>query len=170
MATVKKGSKAAKAKMAKVRAAKKLTSKVNELKRKQLRKSGRDYQTSVKLTNSGGYLYPYNRAVDERKKAKRPGKRVTDWGTTYYERRVNRSDAKGSLTGIAGIKNDVLSQINDLNRKIEKYTEMKNTYSKMSKNKNIAIEDRKHYKYMENLASKNTNSFKRQITSLKKLI
>lgn len=99
MATVKKGSKAAKAKMAKVRAAKKLTSKVNELKRKQLRKSGRDYQTSVKLTNSGGYLYPYNRAVDERKKAKRPGKRVTDWGTTYYERRVNRSDAKGSLTG-----------------------------------------------------------------------
>ncbi len=119
MATIKKGSKAAKAKMAKVRAAKKLTSKVNKLKRKQLRKSGRDYQTSVKWTNSGGYLYPYNRAVDEEKKAQRPGKRVTDWGTTYYERRVNRSDAKGSLTGtIKGVHSKNLVNLKNLHNEV----------------------------------------------------
>lgn len=28
-----------------------------------------------------------------------PGKRTTEWGTTYYERRKNRSDADGSFTG-----------------------------------------------------------------------
>jgi len=31
--------------------------------------------------------------------AMEPGKRTTEWGTTYYERRKNRSDAPNSFTG-----------------------------------------------------------------------
>ena len=152
MATVKKGSKAAKAKMAKVRAAKKLTSKVNELKRKQLRKSGRDYQTSVKLTNSGGRIYKYNRAVDEEKKAQRPGKRVTDWGTTYYERRVNRSDAKGSLTGLGASMYDIRDRIEkELNNALSNFNTLK--FHKKSLGKNFTNEAllKKYPKYIASL-------------------
>lgn len=41
-----------------------------------------------------------NKYLDMLKKAKPPGKRVTDTGYVYYENRKNRSDAKGKLTGI----------------------------------------------------------------------
>ena len=49
---------------------------------------------------------------DKRYQAKKPGKRLTKWGTTYYENRENRSD-KGKLLGF----NDItLTRINnDLN-------------------------------------------------------
>jgi hypothetical protein len=33
-----------------------------------------------------------NRRIDRRFKAKKPGKRRTAWGSTYYEKRRNRSD------------------------------------------------------------------------------
>jgi hypothetical protein len=33
-----------------------------------------------------------NTFMDKRFMAKKPGKRKTSWGTTYYERRKNRSD------------------------------------------------------------------------------
>jgi hypothetical protein len=98
MATPKKGSKSAKAKMAKVRAA---------IKRKKspAKKSKSvivtERQTPVKWTNAGdGYLYQYNKEKDRAKKgAKRPGKRISKDGNVYYEYRVNRSDKSGSLTG-----------------------------------------------------------------------
>lgn len=86
---LKKGSAAAKAKMAKVRKAKKNYILVEK-----------DRQTKVKTTNSGGYLYPYNKAKDKANKAMPPGKRISKkTGNPYWEYRVNRSDKKGSLTG-----------------------------------------------------------------------
>jgi hypothetical protein len=86
---VKKGSAEAKRKMAKVRKAKKNYVLVESNK-----------QTPVKTTNSGGYLYNYNKKKDESKKAMPPGKRISKkTGKSYWEYRVNRSDKKGSLTG-----------------------------------------------------------------------
>jgi len=43
-----------------------------------------------------------NRRYDIMKQAMTPGKRVTSWGTTYYESRANRSD-KGKLLGVETI-------------------------------------------------------------------
>lgn len=86
---VKKGSAEAKRKMAKVRKAKKNYVLVEK-----------DRQTKVKTTNSGGYIYNYNKKKDERRKAMPPGKRISKkTGNPYWEYRVNRSDKKGSLTG-----------------------------------------------------------------------
>ena len=57
-------------------------------------------QIPVSYTTTGGKRYKYNKQRDKDiPNALPPGKRVTNWGTTYYEKRVNRSDAKGSLTG-----------------------------------------------------------------------
>jgi hypothetical protein len=42
--------------------------------------------------------------VDKKKRAKRPGKRKSATGKIYYERRKNRSDKPGSLTGIVKLK------------------------------------------------------------------
>jgi hypothetical protein len=86
---VKKGSAEAKRKMAKVRKAKKNYVLIEK-----------DRQTKVKTTNSGGYIYPYNKEKDKTKKAMPPGKRISKkTGNAYWEYRVNRSDKKGSLTG-----------------------------------------------------------------------
>lgn len=38
--------------------------------------------------------------IDRQRKAKPPGKRKSKTGKTYYERRKNRSDVPGSITGL----------------------------------------------------------------------
>lgn len=50
-----------------------------------------------------------NKLYDSRKKAQGPGKRVSVDGNVYYERRKNRSDMPGSLTGIGALKKTALS-------------------------------------------------------------
>jgi hypothetical protein len=50
-----------------------------------------------------------NNLYDKMKKAKGPGKRVSADGNVYYERRKNRSDMPGSLTGIGALKKTALS-------------------------------------------------------------
>lgn len=50
-----------------------------------------------------------NKLSDSRKKAQGPGKRVSVDGNVYYERRKNRSDMPGSLTGIGALKKTALS-------------------------------------------------------------
>lgn len=45
-----------------------------------------------------------NTSIDKKKKAKAPGKRKSATGKTYYERRKNRSDKKGTLTGVSEAK------------------------------------------------------------------
>jgi hypothetical protein len=42
-----------------------------------------------------------SRPADQRRHARRPGKRKSKGGSTYYERRKNRSDVPGQLTGIS---------------------------------------------------------------------
>jgi|694.fasta_scaffold139145_4 hypothetical protein len=118
---IKKGSAAAKAKMAKVRKAKKNYILVEA-----------DRQTKVKTTNSGGYLYPYNKTKDEGRKAMPPGKRISKkTDNPYWEYRVNRSDKKGSLTGtISGIKNSI---INEWHKNYEKIVELENAINKEKK-------------------------------------
>jgi hypothetical protein len=71
---------------------------------------------------------------------------------------------------LSGLKKDVLTQLDNKYIKIDKYTEMKNVYAKMSKDKNINSYDRKHYNYMSNVANKHLLSLKKEITLLKKLI
>ena len=112
---IKKGSAAAKAKMAKVRKAKKNYILVES-----------DRQTKVKTTNSGGYLYPYNKIKDAQRKAMPPGKRISKkTDNPYWEYRVNRSDKKGSLTGtINGLKKDTINELHltiDLISKLENF-------------------------------------------------
>lgn len=113
MATVKKGSKAAKAKMAKVRAAR-----AKKAPKKSAKKTAfkEERQIPVKWTNSGGYLYRYNKEADKkRKNALPPGQRISKDGNVYYEYRVNRSDKTGSLTGLgAAINADKKSLMNKL--------------------------------------------------------
>jgi len=41
-----------------------------------------------------------NTAIDKKVKAKKPGKRKSASGKVYYERRKNRSDVPGTMTGI----------------------------------------------------------------------
>lgn len=74
------------------------------------------------------------------------------------------------ISVVSGLKNDVLNTLDDTFKKIDLYTDMKNTYGKMSKNKTIQLEDRKHYKYMYNVANKHIISLKKEIILLKKLI
>jgi hypothetical protein len=50
-----------------------------------------------------------NKLYDSMKKAQGPGKRVSATGNVYYERRKNRSDMPGSLTGIGALKKTALS-------------------------------------------------------------
>jgi hypothetical protein len=50
-----------------------------------------------------------NELYDEMKKSQGPGKRVSATGNVYYERRKNRSDMPGSLTGIGALKKTALS-------------------------------------------------------------
>jgi hypothetical protein len=52
---------------------------------------------------------------DKQRSAGAPGKRVTQWGSTYYERRKNRSDIPGTLAGIgaATLKSELKSRLED---------------------------------------------------------
>lgn len=65
--------------------------------------------TSAKQTGSSNLIY------DKRKKAKAPGKRISESGNTYYEYRRNRSDLPGSLTGLYFKKSEILS-LDDLKK------------------------------------------------------
>jgi esterase/lipase superfamily enzyme len=139
---IKKGSAAAKAKMAKVRKAKKNYILVEA-----------DRQTKVKTTNSGGYLYPYNVAKDKLKKAMPPGKRVSKkTGNPYWEYRVNRSDKKGSLTGLGATMYDIRDKMErELNNAISNFNTLK--FHKKSLGKQFTQESllKKYPNYIKSL-------------------
>jgi hypothetical protein len=96
---LKKGSAAAKDFMAKIRAAKG-KNKVIATKKAVAKKSSVKKQTRTS-----------NKFLDKKVQAKKPGKRVSESGKTYYERRANRSD-KGKLLGL--INNIKYLGINDV--------------------------------------------------------
>ena len=88
-----------------------ITFKTAVKKAKSLYKSGRykKFSDAVKAAfkQGGGALVKQrgtsNKKSDSARKAKPPGKRKSKSGKTYYESRKNRSDKKGSVTGI-GLK------------------------------------------------------------------
>ncbi len=98
--------------MAKVTALKQITTRAQAIRRKHPGKSwrhcveqaSREYRTGHKI----GKVKPVkkyrqtgtsNRKNDEQRTARVPGKRKSAAGNTYYERRKNRSDRPGSITG-----------------------------------------------------------------------
>ena len=66
-------------------------------------------KTATKKATSTYQTGTSNKLYDSMKKAKSPGKRVSVDGNVYYERRKNRSDMPGSLTGIGALKKTALS-------------------------------------------------------------
>lgn len=52
---------------------------------------------------------------DKQRKALPPGKRKSSSGATYYERRKNRSDVPGTLTGMSEVKlrSELKKRVND---------------------------------------------------------
>jgi len=126
---LKKGSKAAKDFMAKLRA-KRGKKSVSGTKKPSNRQTG----TS-------------NRAIDKRIEAKKPGRRIVGKGNNahaYYERRANRSD-KGRLMGMAGISlNDVGSELLELEFKINNLR-AKKEQTRLVKDKKIIQEKIKTY-------------------------
>jgi hypothetical protein len=60
------------------------------------------------------------RDYDKRYSAKKPGKRTSATGNTYYENRANRSD-RGKLLGIEGnLSMSLIKRLEDINKEIEK--------------------------------------------------
>jgi len=102
---------------------------------------------TIKQTGTSNIFY------DKLHQAKKPGKRTTSWGTTYYESRENRSD-KGKLLGIGAVNNTAL----------DKFTkELKNLHHMeymMTK-----FENSKHL-----IPTKDKKKFNLEISKLKKLI
>jgi len=155
MAALKKGSKAAKDFMAKIRAAK-----------------GKTKPKKVAATKIG--YKPDKMAI-----VKKATKKISSYKAKGYTRRdaikLANKDAAFSVNGVSLektniFKNDVLNQLDNLYKKITRYTEMKSSYGKMLKLKNLSIDDKKHYKYMYDTSCKHLLNFKTQITLLKKLI
>ena len=154
---IKKGSADAKAKMAKVRKAKKNYILVEA-----------DRQTKVKTTNSGGYLYPYNKIKDAQRKAMPPGKRISKkTDNPYWEYRVNRSDRKGSLTGaISGIKLDFANELTKYVKVLEEKQKFLQHAKNNIKRKNSVIAN----KEMVKIFNAQIRSLKTHINQLKRKI
>ena len=113
MPTLKKGSAEAKKFMAKIRAMKNKPIKVaGAAKKSPDKKVVRQTGTSVKK-------------LDKLYVAKKPGKRVTPTGSTYYENRANRSD-KGKLLGIGSMFDTIV--IKDLDSLKKQYLKLAKKY------------------------------------------
>ena len=64
--------------------------------------------------------YSLNKKKDKLYSAKKPGKRLSKTGKTYYENRENRSD-KGKLLGIeSNLSMSLIKRLEDINKEIEK--------------------------------------------------
>ena len=64
--------------------------------------------------------YALNPKKDKLYSAKKPGKRLSKTGKTYYENRENRSD-KGKLLGIeSNLSMSLIKRLEDINKEIEK--------------------------------------------------
>lgn len=67
-------------------------------------KQNREYYKDSNINKSVRQTGTSDKLRDKSRVAKDPGKRETEWGSVYYERRANRSDKPGSLLGIKGLK------------------------------------------------------------------
>ncbi len=73
-----------------------------------------DWQANVRGTNA---------AMDKKRWANKPGKRVSASGKTYYEYRVNRSDLKGDRpsAGSRGLKKKVITKTSSAGKRYKSY-------------------------------------------------
>lgn len=122
---------------------------------------------------------------DKMYQAKKPGKRTTSWGTTYYESRANRSD-KGVLLGmhkdtkshnvnirvVSGITENALNQIKDIQKRMLNSELMANNIKSLMKSDTYKKDKefmKEAKKTIINIAKSN-QEYKKMITSLKKLV
>jgi hypothetical protein len=124
--TYKKGSKEAKAHMAKVRA-----SKVSGVKKKVTKKPVARKKAVAKKKVNISYDNSWGKYLDSNKKAKPAGKRISAEGNVYYEYRRNRTDVnqrakKGQMLGIGNLDlMDVMNELSNLEIKIISLKEQK---------------------------------------------
>jgi len=126
-----------------------------------------------------------NEYLDRKHQALPPGKRTTSWGTTYYEKRANRSD-KGVLLGmhkdtkshnvnirvVSGITENALNQIKDIQKRMLNSELMANNIKSLMKSDTYKKDKefmREAKKTIINIAKSN-QEYKKMITSLKKLV
>jgi hypothetical protein len=64
--------------------------------------------------------YSLNKKKDKLYSAKKPGKRLSKTGKTYYENRENRSD-KGKLLGIGALNIRMIDELKEANNKLMKW-------------------------------------------------
>lgn len=109
MPKFKKGSKEARELMAKLRAkrGKTATKKAAPKKKRIGTTQGNLFSQKPKPKQRG----TSNLEADKRRKAKAPGKRKTESGSTYYESRRNRSDIPGTMAGIGSINKDLKQKL-----------------------------------------------------------
>lgn len=112
-----------------------------------------------------------NKASDMLWKAKKPGKRKSARGATYYERRKNRSDKPGQITGLS-LNSDKLHVTDQLKRLVSELSLMDGKifiYKQRLKN----VEYKKDWPlYRKNIAwwERQTKVTRANISNLKKLI
>jgi hypothetical protein len=105
---LKKGSKEAREYMASIRGMKKSAPKKKAAKKAAPKKAAIKKQTGTS-----------NKDRDLQRVAKSPGRRKSEGGSIYYERRKNRSDAPGSLLGIGGVSlNQIGAELYEMEAKI----------------------------------------------------
>ena len=142
-------------------------------------------QIPVLYTTTGGKRYKYNKQRDKDiPNALPPGKRVTNWGTTYYEKRVNRSDAKGSLTGekhydtnshnynftISGLKTQTINELKKTIDLIDKLDKFLISERKRLKSNYYGTYDKNKIRRDIRWATQKLNFYKKQAKELKRKI
>lgn len=109
----------------------------------------------------------YNKYADELRAAKPPGYRVSKNGNVYFENRINRTDKKGSLTGLS------TTQIADLSLSIlrlQEYQDFLNFNLQELKNKKFDLFHKKQMLYENSVYKKYIKNYKIHIHNLKKLL
>jgi hypothetical protein len=110
--------------------------------------------------------YSLNKKKDKLYSAKKPGKRVSKTGKTYYESRENRSD-KGKLLGIGKIYSSNI--IKKLERSIDELNMANNQIELHRGNLKMGIKDLFTKKLNQDLVKKNMKLKKELTTHIKEL-
>lgn len=112
-----------------------------------------------------------NAVADKKRIAKRPGKRKSATGKTYYERRKNRSDVPFAMArvGTNGVQHSALHQIKQQLGYIADYEKSKRHNQVLAKNA-LSAGDKYYYKRKVQQYSDLIATCKQTIQSLKKSI
>ena len=106
---------------------------------------------------------------DKRYQAKKPGKRTSASGNTYYENRANRSD-RGKLLGIEGnLSMSLIKRLEDINKEIEKRQDV---IANVIQNKTYFVNKngKSWYPKFMKLAKSHIAELKKHKTEIKKLV